>query len=103
MKSRCRFFALPLAFVASSSPAVAQDVDLTPRRWGPGEEARYDSLTSTWSRRVPLARGTEGMIAATSGAAGARAGLEALKQGGTAMDAALTHAIADIVLLAGCC
>jgi gamma-glutamyltranspeptidase/glutathione hydrolase len=81
----------------------AQQVDLTPRRWAPGEEERYDSLTRLWSRRVPLARGKSGMISATSGAAAVRSGFEALKQGGTAMDAALTHALADIVLLAGCC
>jgi gamma-glutamyltranspeptidase/glutathione hydrolase len=47
-----------------------------------------------------MAEGRSGIIAGTTGAAAVRAGLEALNQGGTAMDAVLTHALADIVLLA---
>ncbi len=90
--------------LAIGVPALtAQTVDLTPGTWPTGEPARFDSLTRTWGRRVPLAEGRQGLIAATSGAAAVRAGLEALKQGGTAIDAVLTHSHADIVLMAGCC
>jgi len=88
--------------LTATSPAVGQ-IDLSPRTWQPGEAQLFDSLTAKWVRRVPLAEGTEGIIAGTSAASAVRSGLEALKRGGTAIDAALTHALAEIVLLAGCC
>lgn len=86
-----------------STPAPAQQVDLSPARWSPAERQLFDSLTRHWARPIPLARGARGIIAGTSAAAAVRAGLEALRQGGSAIDAALTHALADIVLMAGCC
>jgi gamma-glutamyltranspeptidase/glutathione hydrolase len=87
----------------SSGLAGAQQPDLSPARWPAGELATYDSLTRTWGRRSPLATGQKGAIAGVSAAAAVRAGFEALKQGGTAMDAVLTHSLADIVLMAECC
>src|SRR5262245_22514891 len=86
-----------------SGPVHAQRPDLSPARWPAGELATYDSLTRHWARRSPLATGRTGAIAGVSAAAAVRAGLEALKQGGTAMDAVLTHSLADIVLMAECC
>jgi gamma-glutamyltranspeptidase/glutathione hydrolase len=56
-----------------------------------------------WGAPIPAARGTREMIAATSSALSVRAGFEALLEGGTAVDAVLTHALADVVQLAGCC
>jgi gamma-glutamyltranspeptidase/glutathione hydrolase len=82
---------------------AAQSVDLSPARWPGSELKRFDSLTIQWRRPIPLAEGSKGMIVATSGAAAVRAGFEALQQGGSAIDAALTHAFAEIVLLASCC
>lgn len=84
-------------------PLEAQQVDLSPARWPAGELKRFDSLTIHWRRPIPEAEGQKGMIVATSGAAAVRAGFEALKQGGSAIDAALTHSFAEIVLLASCC
>jgi gamma-glutamyltranspeptidase/glutathione hydrolase len=95
-------YAMSLLLV-SMTQAQAPPVDLTPRAWGKGEPQLFDSLTKNWVRPVPMAEGTRGVISATSGAAAARAGLEALKRGGTAIDAALTHAMADVVLLSACC
>lgn len=89
--------------VVLGASASAQQIDLTPRTWQPDEARRFDSLTRTWGRRVPLALGEAGIITATSTASAVRGGLEALKRGGTAIDAALTHALANIVLWAGCC
>ena len=69
-------------------PLQAQRVDLSPARWPAGELKRFDSLTIHWRHSIPLAEGQKGMIVATSGAAAVRAGFEALKQGGSAIDAA---------------
>lgn len=101
---RAHRWLLPFVILAAGpGRALAQRVDLSPARWDPAERRLFDSLTRHWSRPIPLARGKAGIISGTSGAAAVRAGLEALKQGGTAIDAALTHAMAEIVLLAGCC
>ena len=85
--------------LGGASPAAAQKIDLSPSHWPAGELQLFDSLTRTRGRPIPLARGSTGMIAGTTGAAAVRAGLEALKQGGSAIDAVLTHALADIVLM----
>jgi gamma-glutamyltranspeptidase/glutathione hydrolase len=98
-----RYLLSLLCLAVIPRPALGQRVDLSPERWPLAERQLFDSLTRQWSRPIPLARGTSGIIAGTSAASAVRAGLEALKQGGSAIDAALTHAMAEIVLLAGCC
>ncbi len=95
--------ALAILPPVSASPGQSQEIDLSPRTWTASDRQHFDTLTRNWVRPVPLAYGTRGMIAGTSGAAAVRAGLEALKRGGTAIDAALTHAMADVVLLSACC
>jgi gamma-glutamyltranspeptidase/glutathione hydrolase len=47
--------------------------------------------------------GRHGVIAGTSSALAVRSALEALKQGGSAADAAVVYAMTGIVLTAGCC
>jgi len=103
MSSMLRTLAVLAAGTALSAPLAAQSVDLTPRSWPAGELERYASLTRLRGERIPLAVGKTGMIASTTQPRAARAGLEALKRGGSAVDAALTHAMADIVLYASCC
>ncbi|MBX2817546.1 MAG: gamma-glutamyltransferase family protein [Saprospiraceae bacterium] len=49
----------------------------------------------------PIAIGTRGAVTNTFHAAASRAGIEALKQGGTSVDAALTTALTQITLNAG--
>jgi len=102
MRSIVRFISAAILLTPVAT-VQAQDIDLGPRSWPAADRQLFDSLTRSWVRSVPLATGNRGMIAGTSGAAAVRAGLEALKQGGTAIDAALTDAFADIVLLAQCC
>lgn len=93
---------LVAAIAIGTNPVASQRPDLSPRSWS-AEVSRFDSLNRTWGRRVPLATGTEGIITGTSTALAVRGGLEALKRGGTAIDAALAHSLANIVLWAGCC
>lgn len=80
--------------------ALAGDVDLSPRSWPAGELERYENL---FGAEKPLAESRAGIIVSTTAAPAARAGLEALNQGGTAVDAVLTHALAEITLVASCC
>ena len=49
----------------------------------------------------PAAIGNNGAVTTTFHAAASRAGLEALKQGGTSVDAALTAAMTQVTLNAG--
>ena len=82
---------------------VEQDIDLSPATWPAGELEEFSRYDRAWGEPIPLAEGSRAMIAGTSSALAVRSGLEALKQGGSAVDAAMTHALADIVMLANCC
>src|SRR5207249_3460003 len=50
----------------------------------------------------PVAQGRKGMVVASAQAFATRAGVEVLRQGGSAIDAALTAALTQIVRRAGC-
>ena len=77
------------------------------------DQGQVDSLTFSQSpatgafkavRRTelpPAPEGTQGMIAATTGGAATQAGLQVLKDGGSAMDAAMSTALAQVVQSAG--
>jgi len=81
----------------------AATIDLSPASWPPGDLERYAELTTNYDRPHPRGVGRKGVIAGTTSALAVRAGLEALKQGGSAFDAASVTAMAQIVLTAGCC
>jgi gamma-glutamyltranspeptidase/glutathione hydrolase len=74
---------------------------LSPARWSEAERKQFMDLERTWGQPKPLARGQKGMVVGHTGAFAIRAGIEALRQGGSAMDAALTTALAQIALAAG--
>ena len=90
----------PPLLVLLANLAWAGDPDLSPRSWPEGELARYENL---FGAEKPRAESKTGMVVSTIAAAAARAGLEALNQGGSAVDAVLTHALAEITLVASCC
>ena len=75
--------------------------DLSPAKWAEGELEKYSSLNRTFDQPHQLATGNKGMVAGTSGALAVRAGLEALKQGGSAADAVMTTALTQICLATG--
>jgi gamma-glutamyltranspeptidase/glutathione hydrolase len=74
---------------------------MTPESWPEGELEKYWRLQRTYSQPQPPGEGAHGLVAVTSDVFAARAGLEALRRGGGAVDAALSTAFAQIVLTAG--
>lgn len=79
----------------------ASTVDLGSRAWGPGEYERYLRAQTAVRTSAGTATGHGGAVTVAYGAYAARAGLEALKQDGGAIDAALTTALTQVALTAG--
>lgn len=93
-------FTAPLAFAFS---AFGQDVDLSPSNWDATTRSYLEEFNWTGSSEIdkPLASGSNGAITASFSAPAVYAGLQALRQGGTAADAALTTALTQVVLVGG--
>lgn len=78
-----------------------QSVSLSPEDWEEGELEKYTELQNTYSESHPAVEGSNGMISGTTSALAVRSGFEALKKGGTAADAAMATALAQVALVAG--
>lgn len=78
-----------------------ETVNLRSERWGSGQ--RDDFLRQQLAHRdsAGCASGSGGAVSVAYNAMAARAGLEALAQGGNALDAAMTAALAQVALTAG--
>ncbi|HVT34071.1 MAG TPA: gamma-glutamyltransferase [Nevskiaceae bacterium] len=76
-------------------------VNLSPAAWPRGEYERWMAAQNVDRTSAGEARGRNGAVTVAYNGLAARAGLEALKQGGTAVDAALTAALAQVALTAG--
>jgi gamma-glutamyltranspeptidase/glutathione hydrolase len=74
-------------------------VDLSPTQWGEGELEKY---VRTERIAEPVSRSSTVMVTGTSSSIAIRSGVEALKQGGNALDAALTTALTHVTLAGGC-
>lgn len=83
------------------APSCNKEVNLTPDQWGDNELTKYLEMDARPFPSNPAATGMKGAITTTFHSAAGRAGLEALKQGGTSVDAALTAAMTQITLNAG--
>ncbi len=92
------------------APMNAANDALSPVHWKPGvEQAYFDQLALGASLADTLedvgvnltTRGDTGIVASTSNGLAVHAGLNALKLGGSAIDAALTTALSQVVLHAG--
>jgi gamma-glutamyltranspeptidase / glutathione hydrolase len=79
----------------------SREVKLSRDVWPKGELEKYWQLQITTNRPNPAVEGSKGMVAVTTEAFAARVGLEALRQGGSAADAALATALTQIALRAG--
>ncbi len=95
----CRLVLMVLVLLAPLTQAAA--VDLSPASWPAGDLDKYSELTYDYDRPHPSGVARKGLIAGATTALAVRAGLEALKQGGTAAAAAVTAAMVQIVLTAG--
>src|SRR5262245_26549079 len=74
---------------------------MSPEAWPPGELEKYWRLQHDYRQPHPAVESEKGMVAVTSDAFSAQVGLEALRQGGGAADAALATSLAQIALDAG--
>src|SRR5215468_2518415 len=90
-------FLVLLAIILRGAPAgntfaqmrQSDEVKMSPEAWQQSELEKYWQLQKDYNRRQQAVESTEGMVAVTSDALAARVGLGALRQGGSAADAAL--------------
>ena len=76
--------------------------NLSPRKWKPEEKARAEQLeNSPFPLQARVIEGQSALVAATLSPIAIHAGLEALKQGGTAADAAATVALTQVTTALG--
>ncbi len=78
-----------------------RSTDLSPASWDPGELERLLAENADYGRPALAATGREAMVSGTTGAPAVRAGLEAMRQGGSAVDAVLTTALTQVALAGG--
>jgi gamma-glutamyltranspeptidase/glutathione hydrolase len=84
----------------SSQPAFP--ADLSPARWPAEERARAEQAEMSPSpAQARTVEGQSGLVAATMSPISVRAGIEALRQGGTAADAAATVALTQVTTALG--
>src|SRR5262245_40668454 len=76
-------------------------VNLSPTAWPKGEYERLMKAQEVDRMEAGVATGRNGAVTVAYNGIAARAGLEALKQGGNALDAALTTAITQVAVTAG--
>lgn len=88
--------AAPAAFAGAADETT---IDLSPANWSDREA--LEELNAFFEMDKPLAEGEHGVISGTTGPQAVRAGLEALRQGGTAADAVVTTALTQISLAGG--
>src|SRR5215510_2958000 len=89
------------AAVTASQPRKSRGVRMSPEAWPPAELEKYWRLQRDKERPHPSVESAKGMVAVAHDAFSARIGLEALRQGGSAADAALATSLAQIALDAG--
>ena len=84
----------------STSPRSRPAVSLSPEGWA-SDYAKYLAAQDVDRTTAGVATGTHGAVTVAYNGVAARAGLEALKRGGNAMDAALTAAVTQVAVTAG--
>ncbi|MGA8088901.1 MAG: gamma-glutamyltransferase [Terracidiphilus sp.] len=83
-------------------PQPAFGADLSPNKWKPEEKARVEQAEAIpWPSQARAIEGKSGLVAATMSPIAVHAGVEALRQGGTAADAAATIALTQITMALG--
>ncbi|MEX1148047.1 MAG: gamma-glutamyltransferase [Sphingomonadales bacterium] len=85
----------------AETDSAAQAVNLSPAEWDTDVLDEYNAGNLVYGADKPVASGRRGAVSGTYSAPAMQAGLEALKQGGTAADAAIVTALTQISLAAG--
>jgi len=104
MTRRTAVTSLLAAGAATTIPGMAsaaRKVDLSPAKWPAGDYDRFMKAQGVDRTTAGAAKGAHGAVTVAYSGLAARAGLEALKQGGNAIDAAMTGALAQIALAMG--
>jgi len=78
-----------------------QQVSLAPSQWPAADQEKFNQIERDTFPGNPEAVGYQGAVAGSFHGLAQRAGLEALKQGGTSADAAMTTALTQVTLGAG--
>lgn len=82
------------------APERSDEVNLSPETWKDAYDAFMVAQLAPRTKH-PVAVGERGAVTVAYGALAARAGLEALQQGGNAIDAAMTTALTQVAVTAG--
>lgn len=88
------------ALAAWGGAGCAPSVDLSPARWA-DDYRQFLEAQGVDRSAAGVASGRQGAVTVAYNGLAARAGLEALRQGGTAADAALTAALTQVALTTG--
>jgi len=88
--------------VSSSTKNKRPDsLRLSPIYWDEADRIRYSDLEKGFGQSKPLAEGHKGMVVGNHHAFAIRSGVEVLRQGGNAADAACATALAQVALSTG--
>jgi gamma-glutamyltranspeptidase/glutathione hydrolase len=107
MKSRSSILAGPFAWlltcslIAGAAIQEKRSVNLSPAAWPEGEYEKYLKAQDVDHAKAGVGSGRNGAVTVAYNGLAARAGLEALKQGGNAIDAAMTAAVTQVAVTAG--
>ena len=89
-------------FSLAMGTAMVFAADLSPAKWPPDEKALAERLElSVFPSKAQIVEGRSALVAATLSPIAVRAGIESLKQGGTAADAAATIALTQVATALG--
>jgi len=92
--------AIVMCLLVGCQPGI--DADLSPNNWKLEEKARAEQAEMVpWPSQSRVVEGKSGLVAATMSPIAVHAGMEALRQGGTAADAAATVALTQITTALG--
>lgn len=93
---------LPFALLVLATASWVTAADLSPAQWPAAERARLESLEQQpFPPATRLVEGQSAVVSATISPIAVRAGIEALKQGGSAADAAATVALTQVTTALG--
>ena len=86
--------------VCVATPGAA--ADLSPARWPEAERLRLEQREAAiWPTEIRSASSRQGLVAGTASPIAVHAGAEALRQGGTAADAAIATALTQVTTMLG--
>src|SRR5205823_11446332 len=97
-----RFGSFAALVALLGAPVEAAGVDLSPAHWPTAERLRLEGREAAlWPKETRTVTDRAGMVSATASPVAVHAGAQALREGGTAADAAVATALTQITMMAG--